>query len=171
MPGKLRKAERSTAEAMRRVTGISTPLGGLSWADPGPSDAETVRRFIIFLEDRRALYIPFDLEVVSHVESSIRQIREESTKTLQMLPLKAFAVIPIRVIREACRRFHDQENEAFRFFDHRWGLHEGSPGFFTALGALRATVGQQVALLAAHYDIDIEGDLASALPSIGDDAP
>ena len=51
--------------------------------------------------------------------------------------------------------------------DHR----EGTPGFFTALGAFRAAVGQQVALLAAHYDIDIEGDLAAVLPSLGDEAP
>src|ERR1017187_4024006 len=171
MSGKIQKAKRSTAEAMRRVTGISTPLGGLSWAEPGPSDAKTVRRFIIFLEDRRALYVPFNLEQIDHVESSILLIRKESTEALQDLPPKAFAVIPIRVIREACRRFYDQKNDAFRFFDQRWGQHEGSPGFFTALGVLRATVGQQVALLAAYYDIDIDGDLASALPSIGDDAP
>jgi hypothetical protein len=35
--------------------------------------------------------------------------------------------------------------------------------------AFRATVGQQVALLAAHYDIDIEGSLASTLPKIDDE--
>jgi hypothetical protein len=32
-------------------------------------------------------------------------------------------------------------------------------------------VGQQVAMLAAHYDIDVEGDLATVLPRLGKDEP
>lgn len=44
----------------------------------------------------------------------------------------------------------------------------GSPGFFTALGAYRATVGYQVVLLAAYYDLTIEGELAGVLPTIGE---
>lgn len=165
--GWFRRSRKVTAETARRVTGISTPFGGFQLSDPGPSDAETIRRFLLFLEDRRVLYNPMDLEVASQVEHSVHQIREECTKTLQALPPKAFAATPIRVIREASRRFHDDQNEGFRFFDDRWPRHrEGSPGFFVALGALRATVGQQVALLAAHYDIDIEGDLASVLPTL-----
>ena len=168
--GRFRRVGKVTAETARRVTGISTPFGGIQWADSGPSDADTVRRFLLFLEDRRVLYNPFNLEVVSEVEHSIHQIREECTKTLQVLPPEVFAILPIRIIREAGRRFHDDQNEDFRFFDDRWNHRDGSPGFFTALGAFRATVGQQVALLAAHYDIDIEGDLASVLPSLEDGA-
>lgn len=170
----LRKSGKVTADTARRVTGISSPFGGLQWADPGPSDSEIVRQFVVFLEDRRVLYNAADLEEVSQVEHSIHEIREQCTKTLQALPAKAFAVPPIRAIREAGRRFHTDQNEEFRFFDrgeyHERGEHRrrGSPGFFTALGAYRATVGQQVALLAGHYDIDIEGDLASVLPSLDD---
>ncbi|GMA79997.1 hypothetical protein GCM10025880_64140 [Methylorubrum aminovorans] len=35
-----------------------------------------------------------------------------------------------------------------------------------ALGALRATIGQQIAVLAAHYDIDVESDLTSIMPQL-----
>lgn len=175
MPRWFRKTEKVTAETARRITGISAPFGGISWADPGPSDAEKVREFIIFLEDRRVLYNAYDLEVVSQVERSIHEIREQCTKTLQTLAPKAFAVVPIRSIRFASRQFHDNQNEAFRFFDgprhgHR-DFGETNPGFFTALGSFRATVGMQVVHLAAHYDIDVEGDLAAILPSFdeGDD--
>jgi hypothetical protein len=56
----------------------------------------------------------------------------------------------------------------FRFFARR-GLYELDAGFFTALGALRATIGQQLALLAAHYDLDIAGDLADMLPRPDDE--
>lgn len=165
MKGLFKRTEKVTADTARRITGISFPFGGLQWADPGPSDAKIIREFLVFLEDRRVLYNPHNLEVASQVEHSIHQIREQCTKTLQKLPSEAFAVTPIRAIRAAGRRFHDDRNEAFRFFDGDIHFREGTPGFFTALGAFRATVGQQVALLAAHYDIDIEGDLASVLPT------
>jgi hypothetical protein len=164
-----RKSGKVTAETARRVTGISTPFGGVQWADPGPTDCETLRQFIVFLEDRRVLYNATDLEVVSQVDRSLHEMREQCTRTLQAVSPKAFAAPPLRAIREACRRFHDDQQEEFRFFDGRRNHHEGRPGFFTALGALRATIGQQVALLAAHYDIDVEGDLAAVLPK--PDAP
>jgi hypothetical protein len=165
MQGWFKKGSKVTAAAARQITGISSPFGGIEWADPGPSDGELVRQFVLFLEDRRVLYNPTYLEVVGQVEHSIHEIREQCTKTLQALPPKAFAVTPIRTIREAARRFHNDQNEDFRFFADRWHSREGSPGFFAALGAFRAIVGQQVALLAAHYDFDVEGDLASALPN------
>jgi hypothetical protein len=163
------KPVRVTAEAARRITGISTPFGGVQWADPGPSDTEIIRKFILFLEDRRVLYNPMSLEVESQVEHSIHEIREGCTKTLQALPAKAFGVIPVRSIRAACRCFHDDELVDFRNFDGRWRGREEHLGFFMALGAFRATVGQQVAYLAAHYDLDIEGDLASVLPMLETD--
>lgn len=156
-----------TAEKARQITGISFPLGGIQWRDPGPSDTELVRQFIVFMEDRRVLYNAMDLEVLSQVESSIHEIRAHCTKALQALPNNAFAVNPIRLIREAGRRFHDDRNEDFRFFDNGWrDGREGSPGFFAALGAYRAITAYQVAMLAAGYEIDIEGELARVLPII-----
>ena len=163
-----RKSSRVTADTARRITGISVPFGGIQWADPGPSDREVVRQFILFMEDRRVLYNAMDLEVLDQVERSIHEIREQCTRTLQALPDAAFAATPIRNIREAGRRFHDDRNEDFRFFDGAWADRCGTPGFFAALGAYRAITAYQVALLAAHYDLDIEGELAGALPAIGD---
>lgn len=166
------RRNRVTAETARRITGISLPFGGLSWADPGPSDAEVVRQFLVFLEDRRALYNPMQLEVAGDVERSIHQIREQCTRTLQRLGPDAFAVGSLRAIREAGRRFHDDAQEDFPHFDRDWDgphrsrRHDCGPGFFVALGALRATVGHQVALLAAHYDLSIEGELASVVPGL-----
>jgi hypothetical protein len=72
--GLVKKGERVTAETARRITGISTPLGGIQWADPGPSERELVRRFMLFLEDRRVLYNPSMFEVRSQVDRSIHGI-------------------------------------------------------------------------------------------------
>jgi hypothetical protein len=161
------KSQKVTAATARRVTGISTPFGGFQWTDPGPSERDIVRGLILFLEDRRVLYNPMILEVRSQVDPSIHQIRHECTNLLRQLGENAFAAVPIRAIREACRRFHDDANMEFRFFANR-GDHELDAGFFAALGAFRATIGQQLALLAAHYDLDIDGDLAAVMPRPGD---
>ncbi|CCV09588.1 conserved hypothetical protein [Mesorhizobium metallidurans STM 2683] len=66
-----RKRSKVTAETARRVTGISTPVFGVSWSGPGPAETEIVRRFLVFLEDRRVLYNPFDMETEAEVRHSI----------------------------------------------------------------------------------------------------
>lgn len=108
------RRNRVMAETARGITGISLPFGGLSWADPGPSDAEVVRQFLVFLGDRRTLYNPMQLEVFGDVEPSIHQIREQCTRSLQQLGPEAFAVEPLRAIREAGRRSHDVAREDSR---------------------------------------------------------
>jgi hypothetical protein len=161
-----RPAARMTAETARRITGISGPLGGVQWADPGPSDRERVRGFLIELEDRRVLYNPDWLEVRHQVDASVDQIRDICTSTLKTFAPNDFATLPLRNIRAACRRYLDDVMIEFRFSDldhHRGGL---SPGAFLALGAFRATVGQEVARLVAHYDVVVEGELASILPEL-----
>jgi hypothetical protein len=167
--GLIKRSVHVTAATARKITGIGTPLGGVQWADPGPFDGDTVRHLLLFLEDRRLLYNAANLEEVSQVERAVREIREQCANTLQALPPKTFAIAPIRIIREASRRFHSEQQEQFPSFDGRASFRRGSAEFFAALGSYRATVGQQVALLAGYYDIDIEGDLASVLPSLDDD--
>lgn len=165
----IRRAGRVTAETARHITGISTPFGGVQWSDPGPPQRELVRRLIVALEDRRVLYNPMQLEVRSQVDYSIHQIRAACTEALQHLGEGEFGALPIRAIREACRRYHDDANLDFPHMDfhaHDFRDHDATAGFFMALGAFRATVGYQVALLAAHYDFDVEGDLASVLPDL-----
>jgi hypothetical protein len=105
------------------------------------------------------------------VDHSIHKIRRQCTVTLRLLEESAFAAVPIRAIREAGRRFDDEADIEFRFFGP--GLqpnsHHLGPGFFMALGAFRAAVGHQIALLAAYYDLDIESDLADMLPRLQED--
>lgn len=165
MDKKLVKVKRVTSDTLRRITGISLLFGGLQWSDPGPSERERVRHFLLGLEDRRALYNPTEVEVRGDVERSLHKLREDCTSALKSFGEDAFAVSAIRAIREACRRFHDDAQLKFRLFDRDGHLEEDA-GFFLALGALRATIGYQVALLAAHYDIDIESDLASIMPQL-----
>jgi len=49
------------SEIAKRLTGISTPFGGVSWVAP-EAEVAVARRVIRFLEDRRVLYNPSELE-------------------------------------------------------------------------------------------------------------
>ena len=152
-----------------RLTGFSLPFFGVQWTPPA-DEREIVRGLLTSLEDRRVLFVPHHLEVVSHVTSSVLQIREILTKTLQALPETSRAAGSIRAMRAACRRFLEEPAPDFRNLmqwhgpRHR-GDEEGSPSFFVALGELRATFGTHIAALAYQYGLDIEPDLSSILPS------
>ena len=167
-----KRAGRVTAETARRITGISIgPLGGIQWSDPGPSQREIVRNFILVLEDMRSMYQPVGQLAAHYMEGSAELVRDECTKALKQLGEDSFAVGPVRMIRSACRRYRDEigagkaEN---RYLNSEKFLYEVHG---LAFGAFRTSIGYQVAVLAAHYDIDVEGELASILPEIDEDAP
>lgn len=160
-----RKARLNLKDLANRLTGFSTPLGGLSWKPP-VAERDEVRAFLTTLEDRRVLFNPYHLEVESQVVHSVTEIRQRCTKALASLPEGSHAVGPVRAIRAACRRFLDEPHEDFRFFDdRRFGRHREGPGFFTALGELRAAIGAQIAILALQYQIELEAELASIVPA------
>lgn len=153
-----------------RLTGFSLPFFGVQWTPPA-DERDIVRGLLTALEDRRVLFVPHHLEVVSHVTSSVLQIREILTKTLQALPKTSRAAGSIRAMRAACRRFLEEPAPDFRNLvqwhrpRHR-DDEEGSPSFFVALGELRATFVTHIAALAYQYGLDIALDLSSILPSV-----
>ena len=151
----------------RRITGFSTPIGGVQW-EPPEDESKITRAFVTFLEDRRVLFNPFHLEVEHQVVDSLLKIREMATDTLGKLPEGSRATGPIKAIRAACRRFLDEPHANFPHLERRWHRgyrDEADSGFFVALGELRATVGLQVATLAVTYDLSIDEELATILPA------
>jgi hypothetical protein len=151
-----------------RLTGFSLPFFGVQWT-PSADEREIVRELLTALEDRRVLFVPYHLEIVSHVASSVLQMRDILTKTLQVLPETSRAAGSIRAMRAGCRRFLEEPMPDFRNLMRWHGAkhghdEEGSPSFFVALGELRATFGTHIAALAYQYGLDIEQELASILP-------
>jgi hypothetical protein len=74
----------------------------------------------------------------------------------------------LRSIRAACRRFVEVAGPYGQNFQGSYG---GVDRFALALGDLRTQVGLHVALIAYHYDIEIEDELASILPAAESDDP
>jgi len=168
-----KKGRIAAKSLVHRLTGFSLPFFGVQWTPPA-DEREIVRGLLTALEDRRVLFVPHHLEVVSQVTSSVLQMREILTKTLQALPETSRAAGSIRAMRAACRHFLEEPMPDFRNVmrwhgARHWDDEEGSPSFFVALGELRSTFGTHIAALAYQYGLDIEPELAAILPS--EDSP
>ena len=152
-------------EITSRLTGISTPIFGISW-NPPEAERAIAQKIIIFLEDRRVLYNPSDLEVPDHCVRSVLQIRDYLTYQLADANEKKEFSESLRAMRAACRKFLDTvgHNEMIvRFANHQ--NHYASWVFNSALGELRGVFGIHIAKLAAQYGLDVEDELASILPN------
>ncbi len=154
-------------EIANRLTGISTPLGGVSW-QPTELEVSAARRVVTFLEDRRVLYAPDELEVPSHCVSSILDIRRFLTDEIGKLDSGSEFVASLRAMRIACRKFLDlvgaDEDERIVVYANHRG-HRASWAFYSALGELRGTFGVHLARIATRFKLDVEDKLAVILPA------
>ncbi len=142
----------------KSLTGISTPVFGISWTPP-ETDREIVRKLITFLEDRRALYNPYDREFPPWVTQSVLEIRKELTDTLKIIGDNPEISPHLRAMRAACRKFMDSTAQPGKHYHPFFNDFD-----FIALGEMRATFGIHIAQLCVKYGIDIEGDLETILP-------
>jgi hypothetical protein len=142
----------------KSLTGFSTPIFGLSWTPP-ESDREIVRRLITFLEDRRVLYNPYDIEDFGFVDQSLLEIRKELTGLLQSIGENPEISPQLRAVRAACRKYLDEVSNR-----RKPRFHYGGFKTLIALGELRAVFGISIGQLAVKHGIDVEEDLPSILP-------
>ena len=159
------------SEIANRLTGISTPLGGVSWQS---SDLEVsaARRVIAYLEDRRVLYAPEEMEVASHCVQSVLEIRHFLSGELGKLDAKSEFAASLRAMRAACRKFLDRvgvDGREVTLYANHHG-HWASWTFYSALGEMRGTFGVHLAKIAAEFKLDIEDRLAEILPAPATDS-
>jgi hypothetical protein len=157
------------SEIANRLTGISTPLVGVSW-QPTDLEVSAARRVIAFLEDRRVLYAPDSLEVPSHCVESVLEIRHFLSGELGKLETASEFAASLRAMRAACRKFLDRVGvdgrETVLYANHQG--HWASWTFYSALGELRGTFGVHVVKVAAEFKLDVEDRLAEILPARAD---
>jgi hypothetical protein len=157
-------------EIANRLTGISTPIIGVSWQPTGSETAAT-RRVVAFLEDRRVLYYPGEMEVPVHCVSSVMQIRRFLTAEIGRLGRKSELGASLRAMQAACRKFLD----AVGGEDSEILLHAREPGhyagwtFYGALGEMRGVFGIHLARIATRFQVDVEDELAAIIPLAPDD--
>lgn len=137
----------------------------------GPRSGKEVasaRRVLAYLEDRRVLYAPWNVEVPEHCVDSVLDMRRFLTDQLGQLDDHDEDIAPhLLAMRASCRQFLVITDDLRH---GPMGLHPfmpGTPGwmFNDALGELRAVFGVHIAQLSAKFGIDIEDDLAVILPA------
>ena len=142
----------------KSLRGFQTPVFGVSWQPP-ELDSDVVRNLITFLEDRRVLYNPYELEDSRWVIRSVLEIRQRLTDTINMLDDNPHICPHLRAMRAACRKFLDETKRLGgpgRWFHDPWG--------FITLGELRGVFGLHIAQLCVMYGIDVEGELGTIVP-------
>ena len=130
-------------------------------------ESVAARRVIAFLEDRRVLYAPSEMEIPQHCVDSVLRIREFITAELGKLEPENELAKSLRAMRAACRKFlnrvgGDKSGDILRYGGHH--DHWASWVFNDALGQMRGAFGIHIALIAAKYGLDVESELASILP-------
>ena len=153
-------------EILKRITGISTPVFGISW-NPDNTERDLAQEIISYLEDRRVLYNPSIVESPHHCVESVLQIREFLTSNIGKMDQDSELTKSLRAMRAACRKFLDRSGYNEGPFLIRLGDHMGrSWDFITAVGELRGVFGIHLAKIAVAYGIDVEEDLASIIPEL-----
>lgn len=154
------------SEILNQLTGISTPVFGVSW-NPPQAERIVARRVVSFLEDRRVLYLPSEMENPRHCVESVLEIRHYLTSELGSLPSETEIAQSLRSMRAACRKFlnrvsADKDGAILTYGSHR--NHWASWIFNDALGQMRGVFGIHIAQIAAKYGLDVEDDLATLIP-------
>lgn len=150
----------SFKELSQRITGISSPIFGVSWTPPA-NERKIVRDIITYLEDKRSLYYDYYREYSPWVFDSIIAGRRELTKALQKAPENAEMVQPLQAMRAACRKFLDATgtpNDQHRHFMMR------EMEVWVALGELCGVFGLHLARLCISYGVDVPEALAEICP-------
>lgn len=152
-------------QILKRITGISTPIFGVSWKPP-EAERGIAQDLATFLEDRRVLYNPMELECPHHCVESVLEIRRELTSLLRRVSSESTLKESLRGMRAACRKFLDAtdgQHGRHGPIHMPFGRHDWI--FISALGELRGVVGVHLARIAAAYGLDLERELAAILPA------
>jgi hypothetical protein len=140
--------ERLQGRPRPRLTGVSTPYGGMQW-EWTASEREILRGLLIRMGGRRVLWEDHCREVTPYVTESILQLRSELTTAMKDLPPRSYALQVLLVMRRAC---NDYLTAAQGFPNSMTpGLHPSVAG---ALDELRWCMYEGLAMLQREYELD-----------------
>jgi hypothetical protein len=154
-------------EIANRMTGFSTPIFGVQWT-PAQLDRDVAKEVIVFLEDRRALFEPYEVEMPEWVVQSVLEIRTFLTDVLRRAGIADELADSLKAMRTACRKFMqtvgDDRGPGLIVSSHQDMFGVGGWAFNQALGELRGVVGVHLAQISVRHGVDVAEPLSSILP-------
>ncbi len=149
-------------EIASRITGISVPIFGISWNPPTP-DVVVAKKVINFLEDRRVLYNPYELELPKSCIRSIQEIRNFLTQQLDNVDSGSELGRSLKAMRSACRklldRFEEVEDQGYSHYSSAFSM-----SFFSSVGELRGIFGLHIGKILACHGLNCESNLLTIIP-------
>lgn len=145
-------------ELATRLTGISTPIGGISWKPP-VDERDKARRLLVYLAGQRALHYPYNKEIGTFVVQSVLDTRERITRDLKALSMDSLLRETLRAIQAICRKFLDENQSPSAGYGWPYEAQ-----LLSTLGELRALCGIHIARIACAYDLEVDARLEGILP-------
>jgi hypothetical protein len=149
--------KRSLSNFTRRVSGISTPVGGISWT-PSADERQIVYKLLQRLGDRRLIRHYHGGFEYPAVVRSLEIMRTNVTDALTALSPESHARPLLEDIRTALHAFQDLLQEEYPQDKYRYDSGaEASPTseVLEALQEMRSIVGQKVERLGQIHEIPL----------------
>ncbi len=147
---------RRAKEFLKKLTGLSTPFGGVSWK-PLADERDVIYRLLQQLGNRRLMDRTHGAFGFPRVIRSLEQMRNDLTAALTELPSDS----PLRGILEDARADlqHFQTFVEDEFSDNGHIDRGPSEALLEALWAIRKGIGAKVAFLSNACDVPLSKDL------------
>jgi hypothetical protein len=145
-------------ELSNRLTGISTPTGGISWKPP-VDERGKAQRLLVYLAGQRALHYPYDREIGTFIVQSILDTRERLTRDIEALSMDSLLRQILRAMQAACRKFLDENQSPSAGYGWPYEAQ-----LYCTLGELRALLGIHITRIACAYNLEVDACLGDILP-------
>lgn len=138
-----------------RITGFSTPFGGVSW-EYTTSSKKRIIDFFHFLESKRLLTNPWYLEVVSQCVDSALEIKSALVSLTKDVDFSEEDCYVISTMIDATNNFLDELNKIQDFIPH---IHTGDNLFDYALKRYRDEILKGIHYFETSYNLKFGKDI------------
>jgi hypothetical protein len=147
-------------EHHRRINGISTPWGGLSW-ELAPDERKIAEEAVTYIENQGIFYAPFEWEHPRDTYRSADNARSEITGLMQKLLRRMDTFKQLELIRDALREFQrDLRRLQLDDVPSKSEMTNAQvTAYDSALTKLRRISGAQIGYFAALYQLDVSDEL------------
>lgn len=143
-----------------RMTGIDTPFGGVSW-EFTESEKHGVQKLFYFLEEKRILTNPTEMEIKQWCEQSALEIKHKLTELLSQYDFSKQTIKCFRLMVSACNVFLDsisRVDENGIIYKNQNGDWENA-AFSSAMKQFRKTFRDNINTLSAAYNIEFHHEI------------
>jgi hypothetical protein len=150
---------------LNRISGISTPFGGVSWT-PTVLEAEVARRVVRLLENQRVLFSTANHQVPpEYSATAVRRLRQNLNDELQQVANeRAPLAVAVRAMLKECRRFatlcESMGVEAEPGGNRALLSQRQQAEYMRGLERLRESFANNVRLVSDTYDVEVHDELA-----------